>query len=232
MSVGKLCCGVYDHRIVADEIYILYVRAFRQRMRRGHLQILGQHRTQCFTGAQIAVSRQKDICRTPAQGLVFIVCQQELNMLLLSAHHGRRRSGFRCLKRQRFFLVCHTDDDHSADQYRQQRQRNGDLKMAGDHWRAPVWFRTCTIPNAMAVATLFCRFWLSSDCRSFSSGASSTPIAGATMLFNGRNGTPMVATVKPPFLSSSETARATLWLRPRVADCAVSQGRKRPACVC
>src|SRR6476646_11366870 len=139
-------------------------------------------------------------------------------MLLLSTHHRRCRSGLCCLKRQRFFLVLQTDDDHSADQYRQQRQRNGDLKMAGNHWRAPVWFRTCAIPNAMAVATLFCRFWLSSDCRSFSSGASSTPIAGATMLFTGRNGTPMVATVKPLFLSSSKTACATFWLRVKELD--------------
>src|SRR5882724_12177467 len=232
MPVGKRCCGVHDHRIVVDEIYILYVCAFRQRMRRRHLQVLRQYGTQRFSRPQIAVGRQKDIRGTPAQGLIFIVGQQQLDMLLPASNDRRNGRRFCCLKRQGFFLVGHMDNDHSADQYRQQHQRDRDLEVAGNHGRPSIWLRICTIPKAMAAATLLCRFWLSSDWGSSSSGASSTAIAGAVMLFNGRNGMPRLVTVRPFFRSSSETARATVWLRLIAPDCALSQGRKRPASGC
>src|SRR5579859_1143602 len=228
MAIGELGAGIDDDGVIADQVHVANIGALGQRMRRRILQVLRQHDAQRLAGAKAAVSGQKDVGGTPTQRLVVIIGDQHLNALLLAGDLRRGGCGF-SPQSHGFFAPVQAEHHKAAQQNGEQHQANGDLEMAGNHGRAPVWLRSCAMADATAEATPELRLGLSRDWRSAPSGASSTATAEVMMLFSGRTGAPRTETVESFLRSSAAISCAADLLRSSAGAWALSHGRKRPA---
>jgi len=139
-------------------------------------------------------------------------------------------------ERHRFFLVRHSDNYDAATSIARSTS-DGKFEMAGDHGALPSCLLIFLIP-AMSDATLFCRFGLSGDEKSFSYGASSTRNSGLCLCYSmavtafpvGDMGWPPGMPFFRTFLlcvgggtSPLKQHGQLVWLRLRAPDCAFSQ---------
>src|SRR6185312_5157762 len=162
----------------------------------------------------------------PAKRKILIVSNQHSDGFFLAPTFRSLRPCRQSLPGLGFFRMTELSDVNSCNQNRHQQERDGDLEMTRNHLCPPARTRVCAMPDAMAEAMLVCIFASSKPRTLARSTASSTAMAGLTMLFKGRRKAWKSAALRSRFTNSRVTAFAAALLRSREAAWASSQGRK------
>src|SRR5215469_12659477 len=193
VSVGEDSVHVDDRDARRDQINCAQIGSQWQRVRRILGKVDFQEGPQHFFCTLLARRGKCNIDSLHAQDSRVIVGNVERYRFGGARGRGRYRT-----RVSASFHVGHTSA-HAASidaerEHCDQHDSTGENQMTGDHLAAPNRSRTETMPLASALTT-FC--WYAGRLRSFASvvgGATSTAIAAAETLFNGRRGAARVRT--------------------------------------